>query len=956
MSGPDAAAAPKNFNRVLAEELDALDPPVAGAEDCAQARRAALTDELFGVALSGGGIRSATFNLGVLQALARQGWLQRADYLSTVSGGGYIGGWLSAWIKRKGRGAVFDALSASAARSASQEQRAPIDHLRRFSNYLTPQVGAMSADFWTGVATYIRNLLLNQTIVVPLLLLALLAPWGVAMLAGWLLKDPHPLLLPGLAFGLLLPPAVIAGVNFADAAQDAGRPRAWEMEPAIAQMLLAMLPAAFCLALWLPVAWPVTGVLEGVPVVASALFGALAYFLLVAACGGAALLRWRSLAAARRARPQVVKAQQDVTPGSGPARTSGAASQKDVADGSKPAAIVSLLLWSLLAGAAGGAMLAAAHALLSVPFFAGGGWLLPGLGSVVVLFALAQTVVFHIGLVGRGFSEAAREWLGRAAAWLFIYAVLWTALFAFAFLSPAVLFGGFQWASGAGGLAWAGTTIAGVVFGSGERTGRSATSPVRDLIARIAPYVYVLGLLGALASALYLFVVAAAGGPGVADMLHSCNGSLSDCVAGVSAVLPRVHGVATAWFALGCAVVVVLMGWRIDVNLFSFHGYYRNRISRAYLGASHRPRRPQPFTGFDEEDDLMLHTLVADGAVQRPLHIVNTTLNLTRGNELAWQERKGASFAITPLHCGYDLSTRGTDPTYLDTAAHRSTGLHLSTAIAASGAAASPNMGYHTSLPVAFLMTLFNVRLGWWMPNTACPDAWRATAPMFGVGYIVKELFASVDEKSRYVYLSDGGHFDNMGLYELVRRRCRYIIVSDAEADGDFLVEGIGAAIRKCRIDFDVDIELDIAAIKPERRRRDTGATAVVGTIRYPGAAPGLLLYLKSSLLNLEALPPDVRNYAYQHAQFPHEPTSDQWFDESQFESYRRLGYVIANLALGGDDAAGKLYAGPASGQPWLSSAFAALKEASDLALGAKHDGKVATPAAAQPAKPPAPA
>jgi predicted acylesterase/phospholipase RssA len=118
--------------------------------------------EFLGLAFSGGGIRSATFNLGVLQALAELRLLKDFDYLSTVSGGGYIGSWLSAWIHRAGVDTVERALSI---RDHPSEEPKEVTFLRSYSNYLTPRTGIFSTDTLAAVATYLRNLILNLSIV-----------------------------------------------------------------------------------------------------------------------------------------------------------------------------------------------------------------------------------------------------------------------------------------------------------------------------------------------------------------------------------------------------------------------------------------------------------------------------------------------------------------------------------------------------------------------------------------------------------------------------------------------------------------------------------------------------------------------------------------------------------------------------------------------------------------------
>ena len=329
---------------------------------------------------------------------------------------------------------------------------------------------------------------------------------------------------------------------------------------------------------------------------------------------------------------------------------------------------------------------------------------------------------------------------------------------------------------------------------------------------------------------------------------------------------------------------------------------------------------PGPLTGklvpgFDPRDDMRLANL-AGPDFTGPYPLVNATLNLVAGEDLAWQQRKGASFIFTPKFCGYQISGRpeargdarpelpdsAMVPGYCETrhyAYPEAGGISLGTAMAISGAAASPNEGYHSSPATAFLMTLFDVRLGWWLGNPA-RKKYRHSAPKFALVHLMRELFGMANEKSNFVYLSDGGHFENLGIYELVRRRCRYIIACDADQDGDLAFEDLGNAIRKCRTDMGLDIDIDVDSI----RRQATGMSrwhCAVGTIHYEmleeGATAGTLVYIKSSLTGDEAA--DVLSYRAQQPAFPEEPTADQWFDESQFESYRKLGYHAGLITLG---------------------------------------------------------
>jgi len=286
---------------------------------------------------------------------------------------------------------------------------------------------------------------------------------------------------------------------------------------------------------------------------------------------------------------------------------------------------------------------------------------------------------------------------------------------------------------------------------------------------------------------------------------------------------------------------------------------------------------------------------------------------------------------FTPLYSGYhvcwttgkhecEVSFNGFVPTFHY--AFPDGGINIATAVSMSGAAASPNWGSHTNPGTAFLMTMFNVRLGWWLFNprrsalagaslTEVPDQVDWPSPRFAPLELAKELLGMADDTSKYVYLSDGGHFDNMGLYELVRRRCYRIVICDSEQDEDYFFEGIANAIRKCRVDFGVEITLDqLDCLRPDPLTGNCKRHWARGKIRYPETPAdqpsqesneGEILYIKSSLTGaakynnivLPSEPADVVNFKFMHKHFPHDTTANQWFTESQFESYRRLGYHV---------------------------------------------------------------
>ena len=154
---------------------------------------------------------------------------------------------------------------------------------------------------------------------------------------------------------------------------------------------------------------------------------------------------------------------------------------------------------------------------------------------------------------------------------------------------------------------------------------------------------------------------------------------------------------------LTCVMLLfgIVIGFFINANKFSLHATYRNRLIRAYLAASRATRKPNLFTGFDPDDNIKLGDLSSD----KPLHLLNGALNVVRGEQLAWQERKAESFTMSRLHCGCFKVGYRPSVDYGEA-------ITLGTAMAISGAAANPNMGYHSSPVLGLLMTLFNVRLG----------------------------------------------------------------------------------------------------------------------------------------------------------------------------------------------------------------------------------------------------
>ncbi len=225
------------FRDVLAEENKAVS--TTSASNVVHARAAtteSVPEESYGLAFSGGGIRSATFNLGILQGLAQAKMLPKMKYISTVSGGGYIGAWLISWIKRASGGVVevqekLGDYENHRDQGGGVAEPRQVNFLRDYSNYMTPRVGLVGADTWTGVATYQRNVLLNQCILIPFLGIVIFLPWLLGSTAIWL--EPFAQYVHGVRVSvavaclLLLLALTMASRFSACASITASRPERW---------------------------------------------------------------------------------------------------------------------------------------------------------------------------------------------------------------------------------------------------------------------------------------------------------------------------------------------------------------------------------------------------------------------------------------------------------------------------------------------------------------------------------------------------------------------------------------------------------------------------------------------------------------------------------------------------------------------------------------------------------
>jgi hypothetical protein len=435
-------------------------------------------------------------------------------------------------------------------------------------------------------------------------------------------------------------------------------------------------------------------------------------------------------------------------------------------------------------------------------------------------------------------------------------------------------------------------------------------------------------------------------------------------------------------------------------NMSSLHGFYAARLTRTFLGASNPNRLETNDSAINEsmvDDDCtgseywqwpeLEERSASERSAQRtptakpwtkggPLHLINTTVNETMDarTKVQNQDRKGTGFALGP--CALSLGIRhhlvdkaGAPPAIFPVDGFRvfrsaeengrtPEPLSLGRWMSISGAAFSAAAGANTTVPIAILAGMLNVRLGYWWDSGTPADAgplsigakrwtpWVTFEALLPVqSALLSEMLARTRGTAGQLWnLSDGGHFENMGGYELIRRRLPLIVIVDAEADPDYEFRGLSDLVRKARLDFNAEITFlstaqladridehtpvlpesvqpyfgDLDSLRRGRwsdeavpgpdggltrytldvdRSRVSRAHAALATIAHSDSeARSWLVYIKATLTGDE--PEDVCHYHRAHPAFPQETTNDQFFDEAQWESYRRLGVHIGHRVL----------------------------------------------------------
>ena len=877
---------PWSFNEVLERELAYINR-----------RRAALgvvptpsTGETTALCLSGGGVRSASFCLGVVRALARKGVLKNFDYLSTVSGGGFTGGFLSRWVKEEGYQHVEERLRDDL---EFADPQSPLAHVRKYISYLTPRIGLFSLDSISGAGLFIRNLFVNWLIIIPLLMAVL-----AAVLLGqsgfqWLavLEDAR---LPFSAF-------MLAGVTLCGYAISYAlfrRPGlSGHLEDLPFQRLTfnyswpiffgsMSISAAIVAVKTSERAYPTLNLIIAVLCI---LLLALAH-VMTSTGKRAGQSIWRTIWQAMvTLLPLVVQCVAFIG--------FGVFVLQKIAGWFQPVAD---------AAAYGPQPLTIdAEGLANIYYI---------FGPLVFTLTLYTSEVIYVAFRGNPPSaNYEREWLARSTGALFGMPLAW-AFLAFSVLKgPELTFDLIGKAFGLG----TGSAL-GDVFGATTLSGIAVALLTRrkDAIALVKQGYESWAQLGsrwALNIALPLFIFL------LIVMLTAAVRQIAYF---------QFEGLNVA-YALSCIAVwlaslSLLFDLMVPTNVFTLHSIYRNRLVRSFVGAANPVRtkgnQETGFLNFFLSDNVRLCELAATArpkGVPPQLHVLNMALNVPGSADIALQERKALPFTASAIAIGSralphadPYSTASAPPMRLGsyrpaelyasrdrlplfaTDPGEQSPLSLGSAIAISGAAVSPNMGYHSNSALSVMLTLFNLRLGAWFGNPGTPgsDSFKADGPSFNISTLFNEAVGRANERRKFVHLSDGGHFDNLGLYEMLARRCKLIIAVDAGCDPATGLSDLGIAQRLAKLDLGAEITFPEGMMK---EIRDSKSRVAVGAIKYAAtgklpAAGGIIVYIKPRVLAGDSA--IISSYGSRSHDFPHEPTSDQWFTKSQFAAYLALG------------------------------------------------------------------
>jgi len=375
------------------------------------------------------------------------------------------------------------------------------------------------------------------------------------------------------------------------------------------------------------------------------------------------------------------------------------------------------------------------------------------------------------------------------------------------------------------------------------------------------------------------------------------------------------------------AILLFILGFFTNPNAISFHRFYRKQLADLFLrfsgGFKNMPLKDMFNVQSDKREDYIA-----------PYPLINTCLNLQNpgGNDKFKGSKASDYFLLSPLFCGSKLTCYVPTNQYWD---YRR--MTLPAAVTVSAAAMNPGMGMYSNKMLSVLMTLFNARLGFWISNPIILE--KSYAIVWWPIYFFKELLGRIGLGNKMINISDGGHIENLGVYELLRRGCRLIVAFDAGEDGQYKFADLNNLIIRARNELGLEIRFrddqqpeDLIRPRPSQvysKQRyavadiyqwwddqkatdfDPPGESELGSfpnLNKPRKV-GTFVYVKSSvmapagkpILNEDEDPLKYGTYKYKiyHPDFPHESTSDQFFDEIQWESYFQLGQYIGADMLG---------------------------------------------------------
>ncbi len=351
------------------------------------------------------------------------------------------------------------------------------------------------------------------------------------------------------------------------------------------------------------------------------------------------------------------------------------------------------------------------------------------------------------------------------------------------------------------------------------------------------------------------------------------------------------------------SIVCVIISCYLRPNANSLHPLYRDRLGEAFLFKPEKTVERDPKTGTEPPLRLTHRKLSELSEEHCPYQLINTALNVQGSKQVNRRGRNADFFLFSRNFVG----SRATDYVATEDIEKVMTGLDLGSAMSVSGAAASSNMGSATIKPLTATLAVLNIRLGYWLRNprhVKTSGQNRGKWNRWANYYFLLEFLGKLRETSRSIYLTDGGHIENLGIYELLRRRCKVIIAVDAEADPEMAFGSFNVLVRYALIDLGVRIDLPWQQVTDMTKAtgkaideegdtpKHSGPHVAIGDICYPGGRRGVLIYIKSSLTGDEN--DYIFHYKKRYGSFPQETTLDQLFSEEQFEAYRALGFHAA--------------------------------------------------------------